>query len=176
MDDHLLSAVMALRGRFGAEMEEFRGEISLSVPSERALRAVQVLHDEYGFDFLIDSTVVDYWPALEPRFHVVHHLYATGFNEVLCVRIPLNGSAPVLHTLEGIYPNANWKEREIWDLFGIRFEGHSDLRRILLPFDWQGHPLRKDHPLGYEEPQYSFNYQEIQRRKPAGRLTPDGGN
>jgi len=71
-------------------------------------------------------------------------------------------------TLEGIYPNANWKEREIWDMFGIRFEGHSDLRRIILPADWEGHPLRKDYPLGYEEPQFTFNFDEIRLHKPRG--------
>ena len=71
------------------------------------------------------------------------------------MRVPLDGNAPSLPTIEGIYPNANWHEREIWDMFGIRFEGHSDLRRILMPADWAGHPLRKDYPLGYEEVQFS---------------------
>jgi NADH-quinone oxidoreductase subunit C len=78
----------------------------------------------------------------------------------------LNGNAPSLSTIEGVYPNANWHEREIWDMFGIRFEGHSDLRRILMPEDWEGHPLRKDYPLGYEEVQFTFNYDEIDARKP----------
>jgi NADH-quinone oxidoreductase subunit C len=69
-------------------------------------------------------------------------------------------------TLETVYPNANWFERELWDMFGIRSLGHSDLRRIVMPHDWEGHPLRKDFPLGYEEPQFTFNFDEIDLRKP----------
>ncbi len=84
----------------------------------------------------------------------------------LKVRIPLNGNDPHLNTLEGVYPNANWYEREIWDLFGITFDGHSDLRRIMMPTEWEGHPLRKDYPLGYEEPQFTFNVKEVDQKKP----------
>ena len=71
-----------------------------------------------------------------------------------------------MHTIEKIYPTANWFERELWDMFGIDIEDHSDLRRLLMPHDWEGHPLRKDYPLGYEEPQFTFNYNDIARRKP----------
>jgi NADH-quinone oxidoreductase subunit C len=65
-----------------------------------------------------------------------------------------------------VFKNANWHEREVYDMFGVQFEGHSDMRRILMPEDWEGHPLRKDYPLGYEEVQFTFNFDEIDRRKP----------
>jgi NADH-quinone oxidoreductase subunit C len=80
--------------------------------------------------------------------------------------VPVNGQNPIVPTIEGLFPNANWHEREIWDMFGVRFEGHSDIRRILMPYDWEGHPLRKDYPLGYEEVQFTFNFDEIDLRKP----------
>jgi NADH-quinone oxidoreductase subunit C len=72
-----------------------------------------------------------------------------------------------------VYPTANWFEREIWDMFGIAFEGHSDPRRLIMPKDWIGHPLRKDFPLGYEEPQFTFNYEDIARRKVRGEREED---
>jgi NADH-quinone oxidoreductase subunit C len=83
-----------------------------------------------------------------------------------------------LSTLESIYPGANWYEREVFDLFGIKFDNHSDLRRIIMPADWQGHPLRKDYPLGYEEVQFTFNFDEISLRKPKGEeyLSGDVGH
>ncbi len=100
------------------------------------------------------ETAVDYWPQTTPRFHVIYQLYSTKNNIQLRIRVHLDGNAPSLPTIEGVYPNANWHEREIWDMFGIRFEGHSDPRRILMSADWAGHPLRKDYPLGYEEVQF----------------------
>jgi NADH-quinone oxidoreductase subunit C len=128
---------------------------------------VRALRDEFGFDFLADETASDYWPE-EPRFHVVYNFHTLRTNQRMTLRVPVDGQEPVVPTIEGIYPNANWFEREIWDMFGIRFEGHSDMRRILMPFDWEGHPLRKDYPLGYEEPQFTFNFDEIARRKHRG--------
>ncbi len=82
----------------------------------------------------------------------------------LRLRAALDGNAPHLRTLESVYPNANWYEREVWDMFGIRFDGHSDLRRIIMPVDWEGHPLRKDYPLGYEEVAV---YLQFRRNRPA---------
>jgi NADH-quinone oxidoreductase subunit C len=166
MNDHLQSAVNAILNRFDVDASEFRGEVSLTVMPEQIIDICLSLRDEFSFEMLSAQTAVDYWPAQEPRFHLIYELYSLANNVRLRLRVPLNGNAPALPTLEGVYPNANWHEREIFDMFGIRFEGHSDLRRILMPYDWEGHPLRKDYPLGYEEVQFSFNYDEIDRRKP----------
>ena len=111
-------------------------------------------------------TAVDYWPQETPRFHVIYQLTSVSKNLSLTFRVPLAGINPSLPTVSHVYRNANWRERELWDMFGIKFEGHPDLRRILMPADWEGHPLRKDYPLGYEEPQFTFNFDEIGLRKP----------
>jgi len=166
MDDHLQQTVKRLEDRLGGEVIEFRGEISVMIPAQKIVEACRLLRDEWGFDMLMGQTAVDYWPEMEPRFHLVYQLYSMLQNVRLGLRVPLNGNALSLSTIESVYPNANWHEREIWDMFGIRFEGHSDLRRILMPEDWEGHPLRKDYPLGYEEVQFTFNYDEIDARKP----------
>jgi NADH-quinone oxidoreductase subunit C len=114
---------------------------------------------------LMDLTAVDYWPRTEPRFHIVYQLYTTDQTSRITLRVPVNGASPKTPTLEGVFPDANWFEREVWDMFGVHFEGHSDPRRIMMPEDWAGHPLRKDYPLGYEEVQFTFNRDEIALRK-----------
>ncbi len=166
MDEHLQSATQAIQERFGAEISEYRGDVNLLVSPDQIVEVCRALRDEFNFEMLTAETAVDYWPELEPRFHLVYLLYSLVNNVRIGLRVPLNGNAPSLPTLESVYPNANWHEREIWDMFGIRFEGHSDLRRILMPYEWEGHPLRKDYPLGYEEVQFTFNYDEIDARKP----------
>jgi len=150
---------------FSAEVTEFRGEVSLLIAPEKVQSVMQSLRDDFGFDYLASLTASDYWPQLEPRFHVVYQVYSFSRNMRLCLRVPVNDSTPTVPTVENLYPVANWHEREVWDMFGIRFEGHPDLRRILMPGDWEGHPLRKDYPLGYEEPQFTFNFDTIQVRK-----------
>lgn len=166
MNDPLEKAVSALQTRFEAQVHHYAGEVTLILGREHLLEAFQVLRDQFKFDMLIDETAVDYWPDQAPRFHVVYQLYSMANNVLLRVRVYLDGNAPHIETIESLYPNANWKERELWDMFGIHFDGHSDLRRVIMPHDWQGHPLRKDYPLGYEEVQFTFNAEEIDRRKP----------
>lgn len=166
MNNYLQSVVPVLVERFGLESHEFRDQVNLLVPAPKITEVCLALRDEFTFDVLSGQTAVDYWPKQEPRFHVVYQLYSLSNNVRLGLRAPLDGNAPSISTLEGVYPNANWHEREIWDMFGIRFDGHSDLRRILMPYDWEGHPLRKDYPLGYEEVAFSFNQEEVDQRKP----------
>ncbi|MCC6146815.1 MAG: NADH-quinone oxidoreductase subunit C [Anaerolineaceae bacterium] len=162
----LQPALNAMQERFGVRSQTYRGEISLHVAPNRIIPVAQALRDDFGFDRLADLTAVDYWPQEKPRFHVVVQLYHTEARQYLRLRTALEGNAPGLPTLTGVFLNANWYEREVWDMFGIRFEGHLDLRRIIMPADWEGHPLRKDYPLGYEEVQFTFNYDEILTRKP----------
>ncbi len=169
MDAYLELVVQALQDRFNVQVETFRDEVSLIVQPEDIVEVCRTLRDEYNFDFLADLTAVDYWPQQAPRFHVVYQLYSYLHNVSLRLRVPVDGEEPEVPTVEGVYPNANWYEREVWDMFGIKFAGHSDLRRILMPFDWVGHPLRKDYPLGYEEPQFTFNFHDIERKKPRAR-------
>jgi NADH-quinone oxidoreductase subunit C len=166
MNEHLQGAVQAVTGRFAASLVESSGQVSLVLPPNQLVEACRVLRDEHGFERLSGLTAVDYWPAQEPRFHVVYQLHSIAHNARLGLRVPLAGNAPSLPTIEGVYPSANWHEREVWDMFGVQFEGHSDMRRIMMPEDWEGHPLRKDYPLGYEEVQFTFNYEQIDVRKP----------
>ena len=98
--------------------------------------------------------------------HISYQFYAIEGRIYLRLRVPLQGDDLNLPTVETLYPNANWHEREVFDMFGVNFEGHSDMRRILMPYEWEGHPLRKDYPLGYEEPQFTFNFDAIDLRKP----------
>jgi len=166
MKENLQPVVSAMIERFSAELREFRGDVTLVISPDKVLEGFQSLRDQYGFDFLEEETAVDYWPEQEPRFHVVYQVYSMKNKLRLGLRVPVSGLSPTAPSIERIYPNANWFEREIWDMFGIRFEGHSDLRRILMPYDWEGHPLRKDYPLGYEEVQFTFDAEEIDRNKP----------
>lgn len=165
-EDVYLAAVEALEKRFSGRVCEYCKENSVWIAAELIIEACKMLRDEFGFDALVEETAVDYWPELKPRFNVVYRIRSIQHNQIIGLRVALDGNAPVLPTLETIYPNANWLEREVWDMFGVRFEGHSDPRRILMPEDWAGHPLRKDYPLGYEEVQFSFNFEEIDIRKP----------
>lgn len=145
------------------QIEEFRGQTSLVIRPEGVLVACRGLR-ERGFALLAGLTAADYWPE-QPRFAVVYQLYSLSAKRLLGLKVPLPEDQAELPSVESLYPNANWHEREVFDMFGIRFSGHSDLRRILMPFDWEGHPLRRDYPLGYEEVQFSFNFDEIERRK-----------
>jgi NADH-quinone oxidoreductase subunit C len=101
---------------------------------------------DQGFVRLSSVTGVDRYPA-EPRFEVVYHLHSIDRNERLRLKCRLPGAGPVIESVTSVWRSANWYERETFDLFGIRFINHPDLRRIMLPEDWEGHPLRKDYPV-----------------------------
>jgi NADH-quinone oxidoreductase subunit C len=109
-----------------------------------------------AFDMLADLTAVDYlkFPGREdgPRFEVVYHLYSVGHNHRLRVKVRVDEDDAVVPTVVGLWPIADWLEREVWDMFGIRFAGHPDLRRLLLYEQFVGHPLRKDYPINRRQP------------------------
>jgi len=134
-----------------AEVIEFRGEVTVVVPREHLRRAAEFLAAEPSlrYTYLSDITTVDRFP-IEPRFEINYHLVSLDRLERLRLKVKLGGADPVLPTVTLVWPTANWHERENFDLFGIRFDGHPDLRRILMPDDWEGFPLRKDYPVeGY---------------------------
>ncbi len=163
-------AVAKLQQELGENVlgvEEFRGQTSVTLDREAIVNACQMLRDdpELDFNFLAALTAVDYWPS-EPRFKIVYQLYSLANKEFIGLRAQLSNESPEISTIENIYPNANWHEREVFDMFGVTFKDHSDQRRIIMPYDWEGHPLRKDYPLGYEEVQFTFNFDEIDKRKP----------
>ncbi|MHB8777898.1 MAG: NADH-quinone oxidoreductase subunit C [Anaerolineales bacterium] len=166
MDNKLEPIVKAVQNKFSAVFEEFRDEVHLFVKPEQIVEALTLLRDEHHFELLSALTAVDYYPQTNPRFHVIYQLTSIAKNLSLQIRVPVNGDSPRVPTATGVYAVANWRERELLDMFGIESEGHPDPRRILMPDDAEGHPLRKDFPLGYEEPQFSFNFDEIDLRKP----------
>ncbi|HKP39307.1 MAG TPA: NADH-quinone oxidoreductase subunit C [Pyrinomonadaceae bacterium] len=136
-----------------SEIIEALGETTIIVPREHIVDVCRYLKspDSYAFDFLADLCGFDRGPEEEPRFEVNYHLFSTTRHYRLRLKVLLNESDVHIATVTDVWRTANWHERETYDLVGVIFDGHPDLRRILLPDDWQGHALRKDFPLrGYE--------------------------
>ena len=130
------------------DASSFRGEITLHLRADDILTVCRYLHDDpdLSFDYLTDLCGVDNYPQ-EPRFQVVYHLCAMKSRSRLRLKVSLPEGAPRIASVVSVWKAANWLEREAFDMFGITFVDHPDLRRILLAPDWEGHPLRKDYPL-----------------------------
>jgi NADH-quinone oxidoreductase subunit C len=129
------------------------GEQTLEIDPARIVAVCRFLKEQQGFIRLADLTAVD-WHPREPRFEVVYHLHAFEGNRRLRLKCRVGGEPPEIDSVTCVWRSANWHEREVYDLFGIRFRGHPNLKRILMPEDWEGHPLRKDYPVhGYR---YSY--------------------
>ncbi|HPT27165.1 MAG TPA: NADH-quinone oxidoreductase subunit C [Bryobacteraceae bacterium] len=122
------------------------GEALLWIRSEKIVEACRFLRDQRGFERVSGVTVVDRHPV-EPRFEVVYLLHSVSRNERLKLKVALPGESADLDSVTSVWPGADWYEREAFDLFGVRFVGHPDLKRIMLPEEWEGHPLRKDFPV-----------------------------
>jgi NADH-quinone oxidoreductase subunit C len=130
-------------------INEFRGQVSVTVKKERIKDLMSRLWaaPEYYFDFLEDLCGADYLGKKEPRFEVVYNLHSMRHRHKIRIKAEVPESDCFIDSVTTIWAGANWHERECYDLFGIRFIGHPDHRRILMPEDWEGHPLRKDYPL-----------------------------
>ncbi len=122
-----------------------RGELALEIDSNRIVPALRYCKAQGRYERLSAVTAVDWYPA-EPRFEIVYLLHSLTRNTRLRLTALVNGTNPEIDSATAVYLSANWYEREVFDLFGVKFRNHPDLRRIMLPEDWEGHPLRKDYP------------------------------
>jgi NADH-quinone oxidoreductase subunit C len=123
-----------------------RGELTLEIAPDQIVGACLWFKREAGYERLSTVTGVDRYPA-EPRFEVVYHLHSVSKKKRVRLKSLVSGKDPVIDSVTPVWRSANWYEREIFDLFGITFRNHPDLKRIMLPEDWEGHPLRKDYPV-----------------------------
>ena len=142
----LLSSLSKLFGSKIQERSEFRGETTFIIEAHDLREVARRCRDELSFDYLLDISSVDNFGS-EPRFEVVYELYSLTLSIHLRLKLRVSEDAPTVDTVSDIWPTANWHEREIWDMMGLRFNGHPDLRRILM---WEGYPyfpLRKEFPL-----------------------------
>ena len=125
-----------------------RKELTITVARENIVAACQAVQ-QAGYNFLEDVTAVDWYPS-EPRFQITYHILSMTLKERIRLAVRLDGEDAALESITSVWPSANFYEREVFDLFGVRFGGHPNLTRIMMPTDWNGHPLRKDYPVeGY---------------------------
>ena len=142
-------AVIKLKERFAAdiiEVKEFRGEVTVTVKKENIVEICSFLKSFLAYNMLTDVTAVDYL-GRDPRFMVVYQMYSIPNKDCLRVKAVVSEADCTIDTVSRVWSTAEWLERETFDLFGISFNNHPDLRRILMTDDWEGHPLRKDYPL-----------------------------
>lgn len=153
--------VVKLREKFAAaviEAAEFLGQLSIRIEPARVAEMCEVLKrdSETPFNYLSDLTCAHYPDHREAPFEVIYNLYSISANERVRLKARVNSEG--IDSVTGIWPSADWPEREVFDLFGVNFRNHPDLRRILLPPDWEGHPLRKDYPLEFVENKWTENH------------------
>lgn len=140
--------VEKLKAKFSSEVLDvvvYRGETTITVKKDKIVDICMLMRDDLGYNLLCDLCGVDYM-GKEPRFMVVYNLYNITTKQRIRIKAPV-AEDDSIDTVSTVWGTANWHERECWDLLGIKFNNHPDLRRILMPADWEGHPLRKDYPL-----------------------------
>lgn len=169
-DDMVVERLRAALPDAIEDVSDFRGERTLIIRQNKIVDACRLLRDdpELRYNFLSDIVADDMLPDY-PRFAVSYHLLSMPHKHRIRLRVEVDDPDDGPQTVEPVWPVATWLEMEVWDLMGVRFAGNNHLRRLFLPEDWQGHPLRKDYPLGYEEVQFTFNWQEIESKKPRAR-------
>ena len=143
-----VKAILAWKAGALTDAKFDRGELTLTIESGEVRAAAQTVQAA-GYNFFEDLTAVDWIPA-SPRFQLSYHILSHRYKERIRLRVMVDESDPAVESITSVWPAANYYEREVFDLFGIRFDGHPNLRRIMMPDDWKGHPLRKDYPVeGY---------------------------
>jgi NADH-quinone oxidoreductase subunit C len=146
---------------------EFRGQVSITIRRDHVLDMSRFLHDEPGlyFNYLLDLCGVDYLGKKKPRFEVVYHLYSLKYRHMIRLKAQVPEDDCTIQSVTPVWVGADWHEREAFDMYGIAFKGHPDLRRILMPEDWEGHPLRKDYPIKGPENEWSGFIDVLDRSK-----------
>ena len=175
-DDVQHPVLVRLRERFGDDVlsvHAWRGDLTAEIAPTRIVDICRFLRDDatMAFDFLVDVTAVDYLGAT-PRFELVYHLKSLTRGHRVRLKARVSEDDPRIDSLVGVWRGANWMERETWDLYGIRFDGHPDLRRIFLYEEFEGHPLRKDYPKERRQPLVSradLDMPEVQRQEERDR-------
>ena len=149
LPDHpALKAILAWNADALTDAKFDRGELTLTIAAS-AIREAAATVQAAGYNFFEDMTAVDWFPST-PRFQLSYHILSHPFKERIRLRVMLDETDPTVESITPVWPSANYYEREVFDLFGIRFAGHPNLRRIMMPDDWEGYPLRKDYPVeGY---------------------------
>ena len=143
-----LRAMLAWKPEALVDARYDRGELTLTIAAEE-IRAAAATLESAGYNFFEDMTAVDWFPS-SPRFQLSYQILSHAYKEYIRLRVLVDGESPAVDSITPVWPGANFYEREVFDLFGVRFEGHPNLRRIMMPDDWQGHPMRKDYPVeGY---------------------------
>jgi len=147
-DHPAVAAILNWKPEALADARWDRDELTLTICPDD-IQSAGVAVQKAGYNFLEDVTAVDWFPA-DPRFQVSYHILSHSLKERIRLRVMVDGDSPTVDTITTVWPSANYYEREVFDLFGVRFEGHPNLRRIMMPEEWSGHPLRKDYPVeGY---------------------------
>jgi len=147
-ENRAVSALAAAGPKWIVDARFDKKELTLWIARDGIIAAAAALKAA-GYNFFSDVTCVD-WSPNEPRFEVIYHLLSHGLKQRVRLAVRLDSLDPEVASMTAVWPSANFYEREIWDLFGVRFGGHPNLRRILMPDEWEGHPLRKDYPVeGY---------------------------